>query len=269
MQRATCPRPMSLVAWTATGERDATLYSSAPYSFHSPVYTVSQNSQLSSDAISLEGTSLSQVNRVYLYFDHICKVSQRDQSYLCYSLGYIDQSGNYQWATPQTISFTETSDFYYGDAVSVTGGKFSDNMYGTATTGTWNPNNMSAVPNNTWWRHEYFDISQFVLGKTITVLGVSHPVTHFRIIFRTNKSSTSTSGTEACAGWYVDNVKCVFSNCELVQPKIELQPTVYVNKNNSLLNNIGPYTIKAKITDNDTLNVNSWPSHTPSTVEQP
>lgn len=256
---ATCHMSTSYVLGGMDGDwrRDATLYSSAPYSFHSPVYTVSQNSQLSSDAISLEGTSLSQVNRVYLYFDHICKVSQRDQSYLCYSLGYIDQSGNYQWATPQTISFTETSDFYYGDAVSVTGGKFSDNMYGTATTGTWNPNNMSAVPNNTWWRHEYFDISQFVLGKTITVLGVSHPVTHFRIIFRTNKSSTSTSGTEACAGWYVDNVKCVFSNCELVQPKIELQPTVYVNKNNSLLNNIGPYTIKAKITDNDTLNVNS------------
>lgn len=235
-------------------QRYDTLFSSAPYCYHTPVYPVSgSNSQLSSDAIAVSNDNLSQVNKVYLYFDHICKVNQRDAATLCYALGYVDASGNYQWSTPQAITFTEDSSFYHGNATSVSSGRFNDYMYGSAATGTWNPNNMLARPDNTWWRHEYFDISKFVLNKTVTVLGVTHPVTHFKIIFRLNKTSTQTSGTEVCAGWYVDNVKCVLSNCELVQPTIELQPTVYVSKNNNLLNNIGPYTIKAKIIDNDTL----------------
>lgn len=237
-------------------KRNTSLFASAPACFHSPVYSVSGNSQITSTPISVSDANLAQVARVYLYFDHICKVSQRDNASIYYALGYIDDNNQYQWGTPQLMSFTQDSEFYYGEGTSVTGGKFSDAMYGTGATG-WNPSSLTATPNNSWWRHEYFDISSFVLNKTVTMLGVSHPATHFRIYFRLNKVSTAASGTEVCAGWYVDNVKCVLSNCELLPPSITLQPTVYVNKNSALLNNIGPYTIKAKITENDTINLNT------------
>ncbi len=253
--RMTTSYTTNLGGLTGDWTRNTTLYSSAPACYHSPVYSVSGNSQLTSEAISVSDANLTQVNKVYLSFDHICKVSQRDNAYLYYSLGYVDASGNYQWNTPQQINFTESSDFYYGGATTVSSGKFCDAMYGES--GGWDPNTLTTVPTNSWWRQEYFDISSFVLNQSITVLGVTYPATHFRIIFRVNKVSTAASGTDVCAGWYVDNVKCVLSNCELISPKITLQPTVYVNTNSALLNNIGPYTIKAKVTENDTINLNS------------
>ncbi len=241
--------------------RETSLYKSSPACFHSPVYSVSGNSQLTSDAIPVDNSNVEpQVNHIYLYFDHICKVSIRDNANIYYSLGYVDGTGNFQWNTPQLLNFTQDSVFYYGDATSVTSGKFCDAMYGTGADG-WNPNNMNAVPDNSWWRHEYFDISSFVLNKTVTILGVTYEATHFKLMYRLNKISPSASGTNACAGWFLDNVKVVHSNCELIPPKIELQPVVYVDKNNNLRNNIGPYTIKAKITDNDTIDLNTLNFH--------
>ena len=232
---------------------DNTLSVSPTHSYHCPVYSTSNNCLMTTSPIALAASSVQNVTHFYLEFDHICKVSQLDQTNIVYYLGYVGANGVLQWSTAQTLSFSSTDAFYYGGAnTSLTSGKFNDACYTV-----WNANTPAAVPNNNWWQHELFDLTSFLLNKTVTVAGVQHQATHVRIGFRVNKTSPSASGTEACAGWYIDNLKCILSNCELIKPVIALQPTVYVNKNSNLLNNIGPYTIKARITDNDQVQVDS------------
>lgn len=232
---------------------DNTLSVSPTHSYHCPVYSTSNNCLMTTSPIELASSSVQNVTHFYLEFDHICKVSQMDQTNIVYYLGYVGANGNLQWSTLRTLTFSSTDAFYYGGAnTNLTSGKFNDACYTI-----WNSNSTTAVPNNNWWQHELFDLTSFLMNQVVTVAGVDHPATHVRIGFRVNKTSPSASGTEACAGWYIDNLKCILSNCELIKPTITLQPTVYVNKNSNLLNNIGPYTIKVRITDNDQVQVDS------------
>lgn len=225
-----------------------TLYKSAPNSYHTPVYATGGNSQMYTAAIPVTSNDFT-VNRIYLAFDHICKVSQLDQTNIHYSLATgVDADGNYIWTSWQSLNFGTDTAWYYGDGAgnkgTVTGGKFNHQSYTE-----WQSSNNSATPNNTWWKHEYFDLT----SKVLRTAGV----THVRFRFQDNKSSTTSSGTQACAGWYVDNIQIILSNCELELPKLTLTNPIYVNKNNLLKNNIGPYVINATISDNDTLNLNS------------
>ena len=225
------------------------LYKSSPKCFHTPVYNTTGNSMATSGIIPLNTTGFA-VNHVYLDFDHICKVHELDNATIFYQVAQgMDNDGNYNWGQWKQLIVSSNSDFYYGDAKSTTnaafsGGKFKDGMYSI-----WNANQITAVPNNTWWRHEMIDLSSFIFANGTTP-------THFRVQFREAKQSPSTSGTHDCAGWYVDNVKVRLSNCELIPPRITMVAPFYYNVGNNFTNNVGPYTIKAKLTDNDTIAVN-------------
>ena len=225
------------------------LYKSSPKCFHTPVYNTTGNSTATSGIIPLNTTGFA-VNHVYLDFDHICKVHELDNATIFYQVAQgMDNDGNYNWGQWKQLIVSSNSDFYYGDAKSTTnaafsGGKFKDGMYSI-----WNSNQITAVPNNTWWRHEMIDLSSFIFANGTTP-------THFRVQFREAKQSPSTSGTHDCAGWYVDNVKVRLSNCELIPPRITMVAPFYYNVGNNFTNNVGPYTIKAKLTDNDTIAVN-------------
>ncbi|MBR4648284.1 MAG: T9SS type A sorting domain-containing protein [Bacteroidales bacterium] len=223
------------------------LYKSPVHSFHSPVYSSAGNSQASTDAIPLSSPGLD-VNYVYIDFDHICKVNYLDNATLYYQVAEgFDEYGNYNWGQWKMLNFASNSEFYYGDAKSTTnaafsGGALSDKMYSI-----WNSNSLTAVPNNdTWWRHEMIDLTSkiFVEGTNPT---------HFRFQWRLNKTSPSTSGTDVCAGWYIDNIFVRLSNCELIRPKITMVAPFFYNTNSSFTNNVGPYTIKATLFDNDTI----------------
>lgn len=222
------------------------LYKSPTHSFHSPVYSSAGNSQASTEPIPLSSPGLD-VNYVYVDFDHICKVNQLDNATIYYQIAQgFDEFGNYNWGQWKMLNFSSTSAFYYGDAKNnssaFSGGALSDKMYSI-----WNSNSISAVPNNaTWWRHEMIDLTQFIFIEG------TNP-THFRFQFRLNKTSPSTSGTQNCAGWYVDNLSVRLSNCELIDPVITMQTPYYYNNSSSFTNNVGPYTIKAKLFDNDTI----------------
>ena len=223
------------------------LYKSPYNSFHSPVYSASGNSQASTEPIPLSYPGL-QVNYVYVDFDHICKVNQLDNATIYYQTAQgFDEDGNYNWGPWKMLNFASNSPFYYGDAKStsataISGGQISDKAYSI-----WNSNSITAVPNNsTWWRHEMFDFTSFIFADGATP-------THFRFQFRLNKTSPPTSGTQDCAGWYVDNLTVRLSNCELIRPEITMQAPFYYNTNNSFTNNVGPYPIKAKLFDNDTI----------------
>lgn len=219
---------------------NTTLAKSGPNSYHTPVYSASGNSNATTDPIPLTSSEVDDVNHVYLAFDNICKVNPMVNATIFYAVANGYEDGELAWGGWQQINFTTPSPIYLGSGT-FTAGKFNDNCYSQ-----WQNSNMSAVPTNAWWQHEYFDLTSLVIQPGAT---------HFKLQFRCNNTMGATM--TACAGWYVDNLHVILSNCELEHPKIELTNPIYVNKNTNMRNNIGPYTIHATISDNDTVNMNS------------
>lgn len=240
----------SSTTYSQTGDWETTsnLRVSAPNAYHSTVHVnasgaTSGNATSTTDPILLTSANVANVNHVYLAFDEICKVNPLDNAtiYIAVATGY-DEEGELAWGSWRQINFSTPSNIYFGSG-SFTGGKFNDACYNT-----WVTSNMSATPTNAWWKHEYFDLTSFVMTPGAT---------HFKLQFRINKTSPATSGTQACAGWFIDNLQVILSNCEMELPTITLTAPIYLNQNNAMLNNIGPYTIHATIKDNDTVNVSS------------
>ena len=222
------------------------LYKSPTHSFHSPVYSSAYNSQAVTEPIPLSSPNVG-ANHVYIDFDHICKVNYLDNATLYYQVAQgLDEYGNYNWGQWKMLNFASNSSFYYGDAKSTnntafSGGALSDRMYSI-----WQSNDMAAVPDNTWWCHEMIDLTQFIFVEG------TNP-THFRFQWCLKKTSPSTSGTQACAGWYIDDISVILSNCELIRPEITMVAPFFYNTNSSFTNYVGPYTIKARLFDNDTI----------------
>ena len=241
------------VLWSETDgnwKRDSTLWATAPKSYHSTVHSSAGLSAAFTQAVELDRT----YPYVYLVFDHICKVSNLDESQIFYQLSTgMTSLGDIQWGAWRAMSFTHTSPFYHGHASTISPeGRVSQNWYND-----WLPNNNNAVPNNTWWKTEMFDISQFVVGESNQ---------YFRVRFSVNHSSGTGSGTEVCAGWYIDNVRIIYSNVELVSPEITVTQTQYVNNNGQTQNRVftgtindftGPFVVNATLTDNDAIDTSS------------
>lgn len=200
---------------------------------HSPLYTTSSLlSQLYIDTIRY----IPGKNKIYLLFDHINKVHQLDQSFVSYRFSTGgDATSGYIYSAWTNMVFTHTSPNYYGNANTtdaIVAGRFSHNTYPTL----WQATNNNAVPNNTWWKSELIDISQYIIGT-----GGDGQV--FEIRFYTNRVFTS---SYLCPqGWFLDNIKIIASDKELIPPKIALATPTVVNN----FPNYGPYTIKATITD--------------------
>lgn len=240
--------PSNVYSTTGDWVTTNTLAVSSPNSFHSTVHVnasgvTSGNATATTEPIPLSSPEVNQVNRVYLAFDQICKVNPLDNAtiYIAVADGY-DSEGELAWGSWTQMNFSTPSNIYFGSG-SFTGGKFNDNCYSQ-----WNTSSMTANPTNAWWKHEYFDLTSFVMHTGAT---------HFKLQFRLNKTSPASSGTETCAGWFIDNLQVILSNCELELPTITLTNPVYVNTNTNLRNNIGPYTIHTTIKDNDTVNVST------------
>ena len=244
---------ISYTDWTWVANYDQ-IYKSSPHSYRSPVYNATGNSTTTTGIIPLSYNNMN-VNHVYFDFDQICKVHQLDVVSIYYQVAEgIDPDGNYNWGMWKLLNFTSNNSgdylMYFGDAMgttNITGGRFSHTSYTN-----WMSNSITAAPNNTWWHHELLDLTNAIFVGS----GASAP-THFRLQFRLNKASPSTSGTEQCAGWFLDNLGFRLSNCELIPPRILMQSPFYYNTNNSFVNQLGPFTIKCKLTDNDTVNLNS------------
>ena len=228
---------------TGDWSKDNTLHVSGTSSFHTPVYPTSTNSSATTADIPLTDPSVPNVNHIYLDFDQICKVNNLDNATIYYAVAFgYNADGDLNWSTWSQLVFTSSSPFYFGSGT-FTGGKIDANSYSN-----WQGSNNNAVPTNAWWHHEYFDLSSFIFQTGAT---------HCKFQLRCNKVSPPTSGTEVCAGWYIDNFKVILSNCELEPPTIQLTNPIYVNKNNNMQNNIGPYVIHATLHDNDTLKMDS------------
>ena len=133
----------------------------------------SSTAYLTTNSFSTLGNSF-----VLLDFDHICKLEFND-------IGAIEVSndnGN-TWTQLTAAEYQGTAPF------AAMGNKFASNAYID-----WFPSNNSAVPLNTWWKHETFDVSA-LLGNA------PQCIVRFRI------HDANSNGNLGTYGWVIDDVE--------------------------------------------------------------
>jgi hypothetical protein len=155
-------------------------------------------------------------SNVILQFSHICKINLMDSATV-----EVSNDNGVSWTKLLAAQYLGTGNF--------SGNKFSSTSYST----DWAPANDLAIPLNTWWKTEQFDISALAgNGAQIQV--------RFRL------KDGGTPGGANSYGWLIDDILINASVSELIPPVITLnipivQDTVYTT---------GPFTISAAITDN-------------------
>jgi hypothetical protein len=154
---------------------------------------------------------------IILSFSQICKIDFLD-------IATIEVSNNNgaTWTQLTGQQYTGTGQ-YAGN-----GNRFAANSYGNL----WAPSNPTALPANTWWRTETFDISLLLANSPSCKI-------------RFKLADGGTIGPNNNKGWYLDNLTVTQSPSELIPPVIVLANPILTGSIWSL----GPYNIKAKITD--------------------
>jgi hypothetical protein len=154
-------------------------------------------------------------NYVLLEFDHICKIE-------FYDAAYIEVSGNggATWTRLTGAHYLGTGQFASG------GNKFNSTSYLD-----WLPGNPSP-PTNTWWKHEYFDISAIAGNSTSVMVRFILKDENFQNIFDNY-------------AWFLDNIKITAALSELTPPVISLLPPLFQGLKFSL----GPFPIVSLVTD--------------------
>jgi hypothetical protein len=146
---------------------------------------------------------LSKYSHVLFRFSHICKVSPQDIARVEYKISGMG------W---QAIPFVA----YKGNAninlYSLYG--FNTNLYAD-----WKGNDSLAIPLQSWWKEEIFDVS--------TEVGMDYEV-QFRFIIKHG----TVPGTQISYGWLLDNIEVMASENELYPPVVEfvsplVKDTVY------------------------------------------
>ncbi len=154
---------------------------------------------------------------VILYFDHICKVDFLDIATI-----EVSNNGGQSWVQLTGAQYQGTGQY------AANGNRFAANSYGNL----WQPSNAGALPTNTWWRSESFDIG-LLIGNANDA----------RIRFRL--SDGGQPGPNGNKGWYLDNIRVLMAPSELTPPTIVLVPPVITG----IVWSVGPFQIKAKISD--------------------
>ncbi|MDR1878622.1 MAG: hypothetical protein LBQ64_03540, partial [Bacteroidales bacterium] len=155
---------------------------------------------------------LSNMSCVLLRFSHICKVSPKDSALL----QYRDVAGPPVWTTVR-------ADAYLGKAATVARG-FSASSYPE-----WQAGDSMAIPDQSWWKEEYFDLSQVA----------SYGRFEFRFIIK----RMNVQGTQASYGWLLENFELTASPVQIYPPVVEfIAPLVKDN-----VYYTGPFEINARV----------------------
>ena len=150
---------------------------------------------------------------VFLQFSHICKVTSSDVCQIKYQ--ELSMPG---WKTIPTSSYLGKQPSAYA------GAKFSQSSYST-----WAPGDSLAIPTNSWWKEESYNVS----GE------VSYAQVRFKFIIKKG----NVMGSQFAYGWLIDNFKLLASMNEIKPPVVEFISTSPVDT----VYNTGPYTVTAKI----------------------
>jgi hypothetical protein len=168
---------------------------------------------------------LSKYQYVLLRFNHICKISPQDITRIEYRI-----SGR-SWQVIPATSYLEKTKINQSGMY-----EFNANMYSE-----WQANDSLAIPEQSWWKEEIFDVSFEVGGDD-------------EVQFRFFLKHGNTPGTQISYGWLIDNIEIIAATYEMKVPVVEfiapfIPDTVY---------STGIHTIHAKVK-----------SQTPAPIEHP
>ncbi len=161
--------------------------------------------------------STSGMSLIYLVFDHICKIDFLDNATV-----EVSANGGVTWTQLTNSQYLGSGQF------AASGNKFSVATYPQA----WLLANAAAVPQNSWWKTETFNLSAVLNNCPAAML-------------RFKLQDGGTAGPSGNAGWFLDNVRVEASPWELVPPQIVILPA----SPTGLVWNTGPFQISALITD--------------------
>ena len=177
------------------------------------------------DSIYLTTTnSFSTVGKssVYLSFSHIAKVEYNDSCVV-----EVSSNGGTTWSKLKAAQYLGSGQF------SNLGNRFTSASYGL----DWQFTSATAVPQNSWWKHEVFNISSIASNA-------ANVKVRFKLVDGNN------NGAGGNAGWFIDSVLVVGSFSELIPPTITLIPPVLGSINGvDTVYGSGPFDITASITD--------------------
>lgn len=100
--------------------------------------------------------------------------------------------------------------------------------------GIWKATIPLAIPDNSWWVAESFDLTGLASDTTIQGSFIGYPAVKLR--FRANFNNYIISTSQFAAGWFIDNINVTGAICELDPPEIsyEFQSTqpipCYINQ---------------------------------------
>ena len=152
---------------------------------------------------------------VYLRFSHICKVSPRDRATIEFRINGVGA-----WTSLPKSTYLDTAVNYA--TVGFNAASYAD----------WRANDSTALPAQSWWKNEKFDLTAITAGEQIEFRFV---IEHGNVI-----------GTQASYGWLLDNFQLQAANFVLEPPTVYfvepfVRDTVY---------STGPWEITAVVKTN-------------------
>jgi hypothetical protein len=197
---------------TGTSGKSSVLFSQGLRSDSMRIVNFGDTLVMTTQTFSTSGNSF-----VMLYFDHICKIEFFDEAFIEVS----NNNGN-SWTRLSGQHYQGNSQF------AAQGNKFTAAAYTTE----WAAGSY-AVPANSWWRGEVFDISLLV-GNASQV--------KIRFVLRDASPGSIMPDNYA---WFIDNIRVIGAFSELNPPVITMVPPIIPDT----VYSTGPYTVRAKIID--------------------
>ncbi|HRZ50312.1 MAG TPA: hypothetical protein P5338_13050, partial [Bacteroidales bacterium] len=202
------------IVYTGTGlhGKSTMLFSEGLHSDSMRIDVAGDSVVMTTQAFSTTGSA-----NVMLYFDHICKIEFFDE-------GYVEVSNNngVTWTRLTGTQYLGASQF------AIQGNKFTAAAYTTDwAAGTF------AVPANSWWKNEVFDIS---------LIAANAASVQVRFVLRDAQPGNTMPDNYA---WLIDHIRVFGAISELIPPVITINPPVIQDT----VYSAGPFAISATITD--------------------
>lgn len=166
-------------------------------------------------------------SKVYLRFKHICKLSTGDKGGLRVRTG--GSAGT--WTNVPKADTVYLTSVQAGD-----NGFLSTAGFNASSYSQWLQNDTNAIPTDSWWKSELFDLSYLIANKDTA-----------EIQLRIQRGNTAIGFTNY--GWLIDNFEIIGATNEIAPPVIIQQPVVYQDT----IMGTGPWSINALITDASTV----------------
>ncbi len=202
-------------------KKDATLYKSYPNASLGEVPRMMGGVSYLTSPVYIFSTDM--LGYVRLTFHHICKISPKDAAWIEYRIG----QGSW---TPVS------ADCYLGDQNNISG-SLGFVGFTAASYSEWMANDSLAIPSQSWWKEEVFELS--------TEIGYEDVEIRF-VLKRGN-----TEGTQIAYGWLIDNVEMFASQREWRDPFVQLAATCP----RGVQTTTGPFAVNATIRTNTSRNL--------------